>query len=108
MQALLGLHHKEQPRGKPRACSFGHLLEQQMKQKNTDADGDGTVRNVKGRPVKVPDVEIEEIGHLSESDSIDQVADGSAEDHGKSTSQIGKRRRRFKVKPQDQAHCQKG
>ena len=79
-----------------------------MKQENPDADGDGTVRNVKGRPVKVPDVEIEEIGHLSESDPIDQIADGSAEDHGKSTGQMRMRCRRFEVKPQDQAHCQKG
>src|SRR2546430_11661810 len=58
---------------------LAHVEEQQA-----DADTDGRVRDVEGRPVmrlsSPIDVDVEKIDDISEPEAINEVADGAAED----------------------------
>ena len=51
-----------------------------MINENEDAHRDGAVRDIERRPMQAPQIEIEEIDHFFEPQSVDQVADGSPAD----------------------------
>ena len=60
-----------------------------MVEKDTDADGNGTVGDIKRRPMIVSQINIQKINHHAKSDSIDQIADGTAKNQRKGSRQPG-------------------
>src|SRR5439155_13048209 len=53
---------------------------ERREQHDRNADGDGCVGDVEGRPVQVAPVEIEEVDDLAVADAIEQVPDRAAQD----------------------------
>ena len=62
---------------------FRQLLKDEMKDENDHTDGYGAVRNIKGRPVKIADIEIQKIHHLPHSDPVNQISQRPANDKRK-------------------------
>ena len=60
------------------------LAEKEMIQEDNRADGDRAVCHIEHRPMKIADVDIQEIRYPAKPDSVDEVTDGSPEDQGKS------------------------
>ena len=57
-----------------------------MKYENKNADGNRTVGDVKGRPVKIAEVNVKKVHNISKSDPVNQISDGTAENQGKTGS----------------------
>src|SRR5882724_3873825 len=53
---------------------------QAIEQHRRDAQTDGAVGNVEGRPVPATDVKIEKIDDRAETNAVDDIADGAADD----------------------------
>ncbi|VTR68165.1 hypothetical protein DESC_70005 [Desulfosarcina cetonica] len=81
-----------------------HLAQDHMGNENRDPDGDGAVRHVEGRPVMGSHVEIEKIDHLPETQAIDEVAHGTAENHGQGRGQKRARFGRQAIEINDHPH----
>ena len=54
-----------------------------MKYKNENAYGNRTVGDVKGRPVEIAEVNVKKVHHISKSDPVNQISDGTSENQGK-------------------------
>ena len=63
---------------------FPPLVEQHVDGKEEDADADGRIGHVEGRPVVLVPVEIEEVDHLAQPDPVDKIAECAGEDKGES------------------------
>ena len=57
---------------------LGHFLKKKMKYKNSDADANGTICNIKSWPVVVMYVKVKKINDLSKPNSVNQVTYGAA------------------------------
>jgi len=60
------------------------FLEQEVEDENSNTDSNGTIGDIKCRPVQVADVEIQKIDHFPGSYSIDKITYGTTENHCKS------------------------
>ena len=78
-----------------------------MIDKNNDPHGDGTVRNIEGRPVIFSDVKVEKVHHHSKADSIYQISDRATEYQSKTDCQKSVPMGRLDVEIKNQAHGQR-
>ena len=67
-----------------RRTSGRHFLKKDVIHKNDHPDTYGDIRNIERGPAPPPEIEGEKIHYGSESDSIDKIADGTAEYQSKS------------------------
>jgi hypothetical protein len=88
-------------------ASFRHFFKQQMITKYGNAHCYGAVSYIKGRPVKIADVNVKKIDDNTQTNSVDQIADGSAEYQGKTNPKKRIRRRCFHIKIKNQADSQR-
>ena len=66
---------------------FRHFFKEKMIQENSHPYGNGTVSNIKSRPMIASDINIKEVYNLSEANSIDHVAYGATENQCKTCGQ---------------------
>ncbi len=78
-----------------------------MKDKDNNSGRNSAVGNIKCGPMQVPDIKIKKIDHRSEADTIDQIADGPAEDQRKGSCQPWIIGRCFFIKIKNQTHGQR-
>ncbi len=75
--------------------------------KKSDTDGDGTVSNIKCRPVEIHDINIQKIDHFTYTDPVNDITDSPAHDQRQTKRKQSLARGCFGIQIENQTHGHK-